>query len=595
MSRTFAAAVAAALLWVSCGSPAQLTAPAAPPTLAAPPSVAAVAPRAPITLSLIGTNDLHGALARLPIFAGYINNLRKVRAADGGAVLLVDGGDMFQGTLESNTAEGADVVAAYNALGYAAAAVGNHEFDFGPVGPAVTIKSPDEDPRGALKARAAEATFPLLMANVLDASTQQLVTWPNVLPATKVTVAGVTVGIIGLATDSTPFTTMPANFIGLQMAEPALAAIARAKQLRAEGATVIVIAAHIGSKCKDFHDPDDNSSCDHDEEIFKVVEALPGGLVDVVVAGHTHAGMAHRINGVAVIESYASARAFGRVDLTVDAAGKVTATSIRPPTDLCPPGPNSTPMPAEQCQPGPYEGLPVERDPAISAIVAAAFERTRARREERLGVTASAAIKRSYDTESALGNWFTDMMLAANPQAQVALTNGGGLRADVPAGDITYGRLFAALPFDNRFALVQLTGRQLRDMVTTNLSRGGAQYSWGGLTSQASCRDKKLVVDIRVGGKPLDDNKQYTMVTSDFLTSGGDAALTRFQLPPTAITSTNVIIRDAFAERLRATAASRKAIDPQKLYDPKAPRQKYEGHRPIVCDPAAAPLTSPSP
>src|SRR5512143_603953 len=90
------------------------------------------APRRAVTLSIVGTNDLHGALERLPLLAGFIANLRAARAADGGGVVVVDGGDMFQGTLESNLAEGTDIVRAYNYLGYAAAAVGNHEFDYGP-------------------------------------------------------------------------------------------------------------------------------------------------------------------------------------------------------------------------------------------------------------------------------------------------------------------------------------------------------------------------------------------------------------------------------------------------------------------------------
>ena len=68
--------------------------------------------RGEVTLSIVGTNDLHGALERLPLFAGFVANLRAARAADGGGVVLVDGGDMFQGTLESNLKEGAPVVAA---------------------------------------------------------------------------------------------------------------------------------------------------------------------------------------------------------------------------------------------------------------------------------------------------------------------------------------------------------------------------------------------------------------------------------------------------------------------------------------------------
>src|SRR5687767_975498 len=134
-----------------------------------------------ITLTVIGTNDLHGAVDRLPILAGYVANMRAKRAADGGEVLLVDAGDMFQGTLASNLTEGSPVVAAYNLIGYDAAAIGNHEFDFGPAGPKATAVTAAEDPRGALRARAKEAKFPFLMANVLDRDTGKRPKWDNVM------------------------------------------------------------------------------------------------------------------------------------------------------------------------------------------------------------------------------------------------------------------------------------------------------------------------------------------------------------------------------------------------------------------------------
>ncbi|MEZ4360558.1 MAG: 5'-nucleotidase C-terminal domain-containing protein [Kofleriaceae bacterium] len=585
MQRTLVALACAALL-SSCGAPATNAPPPAPsgapgagePAAALPPQPAP----APVTLSIVGTNDLHGALPRLPILAGYLHNLRDARRADGGGVILLDGGDLFQGTLESNIAEGADVVTAYNALGYTAAAIGNHEFDFGPVGPDVTVQRPGDDPRGALKARAAEAKFPFLVANIIDEQTRAGVAWPNVLPSIKVQVAGVSVGIIGLSTEVTPTTTMPANFLGLRMSPSAEAATYAARKLRAEGAKVVVIAAHVGSKCKDLTNPDDVSSCDRDEEVFRILQALEPGLIDAWVGGHTHAAMAHRVNGVAVIESYASGRAFGRVDLLVSADG-IVSSKIYPPTDLCPLGPDKTPVSAEACAPGEYEGKPVVRDPAIQAIVDAASERTRERREEDLGVTALATITRSYDHESALGNWFTDLMLAARPDAQIALTNGGGLRANVPAGPITYGELFQAMPFDNRFALIKLQGRQVREMIAQNLGRGGAQYSWGGLTVTATCKAAGLALDVRVAGKPLVDGKVYTVVTSDFLAAGGDGTLSRFQLPPSSIEVTEVIIRDAFAELLRAKRGAAKRLDVGQLFNPQAPRQRFPGSRPVTC------------
>jgi 5'-nucleotidase len=83
-----------------------------------------------------------GERGGVELFGGYLRNLRAARMRDGGGVLLVDSGDMFQGTLESNLNEGAAVIRAYNAFGYAAAAIGNHEFDFGPAGPDETAREP---------------------------------------------------------------------------------------------------------------------------------------------------------------------------------------------------------------------------------------------------------------------------------------------------------------------------------------------------------------------------------------------------------------------------------------------------------------------
>jgi 5'-nucleotidase len=528
------------------------------------------------TLTIIGTNDLHGALVRLPILAGFVANVRAARAADGGGVLLVDGGDLFQGTLESNLGEGADVVKAYNAMGYAASAIGNHEFDFGPVGPAVTAKAGD-DPRGALEARMGEATFPFLVSNIVDERTQQLFH-----PATTmVEVAGAKVGIIGASTESTPTTTMPANFAGLKMLPTAPAIAAAAKDLRARGAQVVVVVAHIGSECKAFDNPDDTSSCNTGEELFHVLDAVPRGLIDVFVAGHTHAPVAHRIDGVAVIESFSAGRGFGRVDLEL-AGSSVSKVTIHKPELLCPLDHEYNPVPVADCHPGPYEGRPVTPDAAVQAIADAAIARAGERRAEKLGVTLTATVTRAYKTESALGDLFTDLMLAARPEADVAMTNGGGLRADIPAGELTYGRLFEAMPFDNRFALVTVQGKLLRHLVTSNLQRGGGILSWGGLAARARCKDGELAAEIRVKGKALADNATYTIVTSDFLASGGDGLLGKLKLPDGAVTTTDAIIRDAMADVLRQRKGS---IDPAQLMANK--RLDYEGSRPVECQKGA--------
>jgi 5'-nucleotidase len=539
-------------------------------------------PRRAVTLTIMGTNDLHGALDRLPVLAGFVANLRAARAADGGGVLLVDAGDMFSGTLASNVTEGADVVRAYNHLGYAAAAVGNHEFDYCPEGPAPTTATAGGDPRGALKARAREARFPLVVSNLIDASTGARIAWPNMPASAMVEVAGIKVGIIGAITEATPFTTLVANLVDLQIARPAPAIAEQARLLRAQGAQVIVAAMHIGSSCKDLEHADDASSCDRTQELFDVLHELPAGTVDAIVAGHIHAGIAHRLDGIPVIESFASGRAFGRIDLQLSPEGQVIASHIAKPHPLCAADQDGHLVAIAECAPGDYEGKPVVPDPEIQHIVDAAMAAVSERRREQLGVTLTHPVTRAFAVESPEGDWFADLMLVAHPEAQVSLINVGLLSVDLAAGELTYGQLFDAMMFDNAFAIVDITGADLRKLITTNLQRGGGILSWGGLTARARCQAGVLDVQIRVAGKPLDDGARYKLATSDYVATGG--VMGPLELPDSAIRLTGVIIRDALADVLRGWRGTPRAvIEPARLYSAAAPRLDYEGKRPLEC------------
>ncbi len=545
---------------------------------------ATAAPSGPVTLSILGTNDLHGRIRYLPILAGYVSNLRALRARDGGGVLLLDGGDLFQGTLESNLNEGASVVTAYNAMGYLAAAVGNHEFDYGPVGPDVVATKRGQDPRGALRARAREAKFPMLMANVLEVSTRRAPDWDNVRASIVRRVAGVDVGIIGITTKATPYTTMPANFIGLQMAPLAARVAAEAKILRGRGATIVIVVAHAGGSCHKLTDPDELTSCDASAEIFAVARALEPGMVDVIVAGHTHAGVAHRVNGVAIIESFAYGRAFGRIDVVVDRTARVVKeVMIYPTQPLC----TTFKAHPEACETHPYAGAPVTPVAAIKRLIAPAVASAKHLREERLGVEVVATIKRHHDLESALGNLFTDLMRAARPDADVAITNGGGLRDDIAAGPLTYGRLYEANPFDNRFATIKMSGAQLVEVMTRNLLGRGGIFSISGARMVARCNGPTLeVVMYRSSGARIRDHESITVLTSDFLASGGDGAFSK--LPRSSISvESGKPIRDFMADVLRRRGGTLGGNDPA-LVNPAQPRLTFPTPRPVRCQSAGA-------
>jgi 5'-nucleotidase len=539
-----------------------------------------------VTISIVGTNDLHGHIEALPQLGGYVANLRRARERTGGGVVLVDAGDLFQGTLESNMNEGAAVIAAYNALKYDAVAVGNHDFDYGPAGPAQTPRAPGDDPRGALKARAAEAHFPFLAANLVDAATGKPPAWPNFAATTIVTVgeARAKIGVIGLANAATASMTQPLNFAGLRALPLAPAVVASARDLRRRGASAVIVVAHAGGTCTRFTSADDLSSCEAGGDIFQLARALPRGTVDAIVAGHVHRAIAHRVAGIPIIESYADGRDFGRIDLTIDlsprrararpkGAGPVVDATLFPPRELAKPGFAFF---------GSYEGAPLSAAADVGAAIAPALAAARGKRAEKLGVVVAKAIAIDHVAESPLGNLVTDLMRAANPGADVALTNGGAVRTDLPAGPLTYGPLYEALPFDDRFATLPITGGDLAAAIAENLARDNGVVVLSGVQARAACVDGALRVTLARGdGRPVAADERLTMVTTEFLADGG-AGLLSAEVRARAAPAAGAPIRDALADLLRARKAP---IDPDRppLYDAAHPRLDYPGRRPVHC------------
>jgi 5'-nucleotidase len=523
---------------------------------------------APITLSIVGTNDVHGHIDTLPILGGFVSALRSKVSADN--VVLVDAGDMFQGTLESNMGEGAAVVRAYNVLGYDAVAIGNHEFDFGPVGPSAVPHAPTEDPRGALRERAKQARYPFLLGNVQDATTNAIPAYEHMAPSVMLVKHGIKVGVVGVTTMETPKTTISPNFEGLKMVPLADAVKKESALLRTQGAAVVIVSAHAGGKCKNVKNPEADGQCEEDEEIMSLIAALPAGTVDVVVAGHTHAGMATKVRGVPVIESFANGRAFGRVDVTVNPEkGQVIASKVFPTTELT--------LPAT------YEGTTVMESSEVARAFADDVAGAKQRKETKLGVRLVDRIRKSHSQESAEGNLFADLMRKARPKADVAITNGGGLRTDLPEGDLTYGSLFEAMPFDNRFALLPLSGKELRQLLTENTRHERGLLSVSGVNVVGECKAGKMVLTMRrtdqkgQPGAEVRDTDKLLIVTSDFVALGGDRA----DIPKDRATIEDELVRDALEKGLTGKGELRE----KDVLDRTHPRWKLPQERPVRCAP----------
>jgi 5'-nucleotidase len=502
------------------------------PRLAAAPD-----PLALVTLSIVGTSDLHGAafprngIGGLPLLAGYVNNLRAARASDGGAVLLIDSGDTFQGGIESNLSEGALVVDAYNAMGYTAGAVGNHDFDFGSVDSPTARQLPG-DLRGALKARAAQAQYPFLAANVIEDATGRPIEWPNVRPSVLVDAAGVKVGVVGVMTIDALRSTLAANVQGLRIAPLGPTIATEASRLRAAGAEVVIVASHAGGRCDRFDRPADLSSCESESEIFQVARSLPHGLVDVIAAGHTHGGLAHQVDGIGIIQPFSRGQALGRVDVLFDRRSRsVARIQLFAPRGVCaqqdPITENCVPT-TESAVPTQYEGRAVTPDPAIVQAMAPALQRVHELQATTLGVSLDAPIRRVGDLGSPLGNLFAEALRDAVPGADVAVINNAarGLWADLPDGPITFGRLYDVFPFDNRIVRISLNGAELGRWLAGEMrqSRRGA-LGISGVGVRARCLADGIHVDLlRTPGRPIHDEDRLLAVTIGAPTLSGSLA-----------------------------------------------------------------------
>jgi len=531
------------------------------PIEAQPAESAAASPEA-VTLSIVGTTDLHGRVfatngrGGLALLGGYLRNLREARAADGGAVLLLDAGDTFQGGITSNISEGALVIDAYNAMGYDALAVGNHDFDYGALDSAT---GPDaEDMRGALKAAAARARFPFLAANVIDDATGQPVSWPNVRPSSLVETAGVQVGIVGVMTHGGLRQTIRAHVQGLSTIPLLPAVKTEARRLKASGADVVLVLSHEGGWCERFDDPLDLSSCGHDSAIFRLARELPPGLVDGIIAGHTHAGVAHEVNGIPILQAFQRGTAFARLDLSVRPGTGVIESRIFAPQGVCTVVDDQGVCAAVGDTPSSYEGSPVEPDPGVVAAMQPQLERVEAWRAEPLGVLLATPLDRRSDgLESPLGNLFAEALLAAVPDADVAIGLGvrrGGLRTGLPAGPLTRGPLYDAFAFDNRVITLSLTARELAAL----LSRYAAQ-SWSGIPSVAgmlvrvTCGPEGADIDLaRVSGERIEPDERLTVAATDFF--GRRVGVGTLSGPAESLPSAP-LVRDAAASWLRARGA----------------------------------------
>ena len=575
-----------------------------------------------ITIAVVYTSDTHGFILPRRVWAyvgedrkspegyllelggaewlqGYLNIIRQKYQ---GRTLLLDGGDMFQGTMISNLFEGATVVNAMNHLGYAAAAVGNHEFDFGIVGPGQVEEG--KDPFGALKARGVQATFPFLVANLIDRKTGEVVDWSGFAPYAIVQLHGVKVGVVGGPTPSTPGASR--SYVDEQLNFLPLADVVKkyAPKMRQEGAGIVIALVHIGGRCKKSDDPDDLSSCDPTEKVFELARALEPGTVDLIIGGHSHGVVAHRVNGTAVVEAGAKGEMFGIARIRyLTGENRVTGVDIERPHGVCHyffEGEDEClfldHVPKGGRKPAVFMGKEVKKHTFLPGFMSLEQKQALEQSGRELGPVAVRNLGKMEGEDHPLGMVVNHILREAYPEADAALFNESGLRDPIVAGKITMGDVFRVFPFDNRVALIKLPGEKLLDLlrVATSGAHGlpvlrGLRLvmdlkkdeciaeDFNGDGEKEDWERNLLVSAAEESGAAIDPGKEYVIVTNDFLAQGGSHYGEVFsKLGPDAITypDPETTIRDMVNEWFRANKVALGGADDRLTASPSGPLVK---------------------
>lgn len=513
--------------------------------LLVPPSCATVrsdgGPRDPdpfVTLTVLTTNDLHGALdgvadsdlagkgGRLGGVEYLASAIRAVRAQALGPVLLVDAGDCFQGPLPVNASEGMVCHQMFSLLKYDVVGLGNHEFDYRDCGPDPPNREP-EDPLCALRKVLREGQVPVVSANIWDEATGAPAL--GLPPYMVFERDGIRIGVVGVVPQETPMISHPGGTRGLRFSDPVEAVREVLPQVRAEGAGVVIVLAHVDGACEGVGDrPTPNGltpDCRATGTLDRLTRTLGPDEVDLVVAGHSHVFIAGTMNGVPVVEVLSQGRMLGRVEIEVDRrTGRAIPGGVRvlPPIPLC----RATTPGSMLCDPA-YPGFVRAWDTDPEAIrfrqEAEAAALTGCRE-----VVGSVAVDIAHfrGVETPLGNLTADWMreapaLLGEGPADAAFVNQGSIRDSLHAGPLTMCDLFRVWPFEDTLVEARMTGAELREVFTFVVRDLRKWFAVSGLTLVVDESAQSVEV-LDASGRPLDDDRLYRVVTTSYLARGGD-------------------------------------------------------------------------
>jgi 2',3'-cyclic-nucleotide 2'-phosphodiesterase (5'-nucleotidase family) len=435
-----------------------------------------------VLLRVLATTDLHGSLlarARSPADkalggAAVIASLMDTLAAGCDCpVIRLDAGDAMHGTVTSNVTRGRAMVEVLNRLQIDAAALGEHDFEWS---------------LDTLRRRMSEARYPWLAANIFDVASGKRPDWA--VPYRILDAGGLKVAVVGYITADAKAAVKPEVTAGLRFGEGALAIHDVLAEVRAQRPDFTILLAHAGATCT-------GASCTG--EVIRLADAVESRTVDLLVAGHTHQTVNTRVAGVPIVQAGSNGTELAVADVVrTPAGGREVRTRIEPVSEAA-----------------------VQANPEMAALVEAYR-----RRVDSLTNRVVASIKLPL-SRSAEQNRLGSMIAEARRnllRADVGLVIDAEIRADLPAGPVTYGQLFEVQPAQHRLVRITATGAQLRNALEHSLGLDGrpsAHLAGARVRYDPRRRAGKRIQSVELQGRKLRTDGRYTLAVDEFAAAGG--------------------------------------------------------------------------
>ena len=453
----------------------------------APNSESTIDPDKSYHLTVLHTNDNHGRFWHndkneygMAARKTLIDDIRAEVAAEGGHVLLLSGGDINTGVPESDLQDAVPDFKGMNLMKYDAMAVGNHEFD---------------NPREVLKMQEELAEFPFLSANIIDNSTGK----PLFKPYTIFNIDGLRVAVMGLTTDDTPKATSVENVEGLTFKKPVEVAKTLVPELEKK-ADLIIATTHMGH----YHDGKHGVNAPGDVTLARQVDGI-----DMIVGGHSQDPLFEPDvqNGTWIVQEQEWGKYVGRADFEYK-NGKLSLLDY----ELIPVN---------------YKGSKVtlEHDQEMLDLLTPYQEKGAKLVSEEVGSTDARLMGERAEVRfkpTNLGVLITDAFMKKTG-ADFAVTNGGGIRASIEPGEISYKDVLTVFPFGNTLTTVEMTGEQALAYLQAVGQMPADSGAFAHFSGVEMVIENGTIYDVKIGGQPVDKNKIYKMATLSFSASGGDA------------------------------------------------------------------------